>query len=116
MKKIIIPILVISLVIGGVLLVKKPQPPATNTANEKDVPQETYTVEQVTTHVDETSCWSIINNNVYDITKMISVHKGGKEKIMSICGKDGTKDFTAMHGSKDKVKNLLATFQIGTLK
>lgn len=52
-----------------------------------------YSLSQVETHNNEQSCWTIVNNNVYDLTSWISEHPGGARAILSLCGVDGTKSF-----------------------
>ena len=52
-----------------------------------------FTSEQVAEHNSKTDCWTIINDNVYDITTYISRHPGGDE-ILRACGTDGTSLFT----------------------
>jgi cytochrome b involved in lipid metabolism len=47
------------------------------------------TLAEVSTHASESSCWTIVNGSVYDITSYIPRHPGGKREIMAICGKNG---------------------------
>ncbi len=75
----------------------------------------TFTMAQVATHKDATSCYTVIRSNVYDVTSWISQHPGGKEAILGLCGKDGTAAFVDQHGGRPRQENELATFQIGTL-
>ncbi len=77
------------------------------------------TIDEISTHNSQNSCWTTINGKVFDVTKFISNHKGG-EKILAVCGIDGTDLFTGkspmgrVH-SKVAVK-LLSKMQIGTLQ
>lgn len=77
------------------------------------------TMDEISTHNSQSSCWTTINGKVFDVTKFISNHKGG-EKILAVCGIDGTDLFTGkspmgrVH-SKLAVK-LLSKMQIGTLQ
>lgn len=75
-----------------------------------------YTLTQVSLHASETSCWTIIDGNVYDLTMWIGQHPGGEKAILSICGKDGTAVFSGKHGMNGKQATILAGFKIGTLK
>jgi cytochrome b involved in lipid metabolism len=74
-----------------------------------------YTLGEVGTHKNATSCWSAINGNVYDLTQWISQHPGGEQAILSICGKDGSAAFNGQHGGMQKQAQILATFKIGVL-
>lgn len=75
----------------------------------------TFTLAQVAMHPDRTSCYSAINGNVYDLTSWINQHPGGPQRILSICGKDGSSAFNAQHGGDPRVASILATMKIGTL-
>ena len=44
-------------------------------------------------HKSNDDCWMALNGKVYDITKYIPYHPGGK-KIMAAAGKDGTALFS----------------------
>jgi cytochrome b involved in lipid metabolism len=61
-------------------------------------------------------CWSVINNKVYDLTKFITKHPGGSQRILSICGKDGTSAFGGQHSGQPRPEKELAGLAIGTLK
>ncbi len=61
-----------------------------------------YTTADVASHSTSSSCWSIVNDKVYNITSYIEKHPGGPEAILKICGKDGTSTLHRQHGtSKD---------------
>lgn len=75
----------------------------------------TYTAAQVATHKDATSCWTIIDGNVYDLTQWIGKHPGGEQAIRSLCGVDGTVAFHGQHDDAKKQADILVTFKIGTL-
>lgn len=53
-----------------------------------------YTAAQVAEHKSQDDCWTIINDNVYDITAYIPRHPGGQDEILEACGTDGTTLFT----------------------
>ena len=46
-----------------------------------------YTLEEVSKHNKENDIWVTYSNKVYDITKFIEYHPGGKEKILEAAGK-----------------------------
>jgi cytochrome b involved in lipid metabolism len=75
-----------------------------------------YTAQTVATHNTKTSCWTIVNGNVYDITSYITEHPGGQSKISSVCGIDGTSAFTGQHGGQSRPENNLAKFLLGPLQ
>ena len=61
------------------------------------------------------SCWTVIRGEVYDLTEWISKHPGGADKIIQLCGIDGTAKFVGQHGGSEKQETALATFKIGVL-
>lgn len=75
----------------------------------------TYTMATVTTHNSVSSCWTVINGNVYDVTSWIPKHPGGKQAIMGTCGKDASAYFNGQHGGQPQPVSTLATFKIGAL-
>jgi cytochrome b involved in lipid metabolism len=78
--------------------------------------EKTYTMEEVAKHNSKESCWTVIRGEVYDLTNWIDKHPGGADKILKICGKDGTDLFIKQHGGKEKPEKILEDFEIGTLK
>ena len=89
-----------------------PTPTATKTTTTK---QTTYTMADVKKHAKPASCWSVINGNVYDLTKWINRHPGGTSVIISLCGRDGSSMFNGQHGGQNRPANELAGFKIGKL-
>lgn len=76
----------------------------------------TYSLTDIATHNSETSCWTAIRGNVYDLTSWIGRHPGGSDTIRGLCGIDGTKAFEGEHGGERGPENRLTAFQIGILK
>lgn len=74
-----------------------------------------YTLSDISTHNGESSCYSVINDAVYDLTMWVNLHPGGASKILSICGIDGTKKFMNKHKGGEKFMSILDRFKIGTL-
>jgi hypothetical protein len=72
-----------------------------------------YSRSQVEASNSTTKCWSIINDNVYDLTKWIKSHPGGQSAITFICGRDGTDAFLAQHRGQSSPFSRLASFYIG---
>ena len=83
---------------------------------ENEENKKTYTMEEVAKHNSKESCWTVIKGEVYDLTNWIDKHPGGPDKILKICGKDGTDLFVRQHGGKEKPEKILESFEIGTLK
>jgi cytochrome b involved in lipid metabolism len=75
-----------------------------------------YTMTDVAMHSNVNSCWAAISGKVYDLTTWIPKHPGGPDKILAICGKDGTSAFMGQHGSNEKIVAGLQTFYIGNLQ
>jgi hypothetical protein len=73
------------------------------------------TLEEVKKHASSTSCWSIVYGNVFDLTKWITKHPGGAEKIRAICGKDGTSSFERQHQGDGGAANQLSSYFLGKL-
>lgn len=87
-----------------------------NTGSTKtSVATKQYTMAQVATHKDASSCWTAVRNNVYDLTSFITEHPGGAENILKLCGKDGTEAFEQKHGGRPRQEQELAGHEIGVL-
>ena len=76
---------------------------------------QTYTMADVQQHNSSDSCWTAINNEVYDVTSWISQHPGGPDRIEGLCGKDGTSNFEGQHSGDSNPQSRLASFKIGEL-
>jgi cytochrome b involved in lipid metabolism len=74
-----------------------------------------YTMEKVRENNSASSCWSIINGNVYDLTKWISSHPGGRSAITGICGRDGTSTFNGKHRGDGGPASILSGYLLGPL-
>lgn len=60
----------------------------------KKIEKKSYTLEEVSLHNKENDVWIIIKDKVYDVTKYLDYHPGGKSKLMLGAGKDGTSLFS----------------------
>ena len=56
-----------------------------------------YTIEEVAKHNNENDCWVVINDKVYDVSKFLADHPGGKDAIMLYAGQDCTEQFELIH-------------------
>jgi hypothetical protein len=102
-------------VIRGALPVQKANPSPTPTPSPTLTTQNSvgFTRAQVEASNSTAKCWSIINDNVYDLTKWIKSHPGGQSAITFICGRDGTDAFLAQHRGQASPFSRLASFYIG---
>jgi hypothetical protein len=74
-----------------------------------------YTMDDVKKRSTSSACWSVIDGNVYDLTKWIPAHRGGPQAILFLCGKDGTSAFKAQHEGASTPMSALANYFIGPL-
>jgi cytochrome b involved in lipid metabolism len=74
-----------------------------------------YTASDVAAHSTQSDCWTIVNNNVYNITAYVPQHPGGVAEITKICGKDGTSLFQGNREHDATADAQLARLKIGTL-
>ena len=75
-----------------------------------------YTTAQVKANNSASNCWSIIDGNVYNLTAWIDRHPGGDDKILSLCGKDGSSAFKSKHAGSPGPVGQLDSYKIGKLK
>ena len=95
-----------------------PKPTATATSTPSPTPTTTkasYTMEDVKKKNTPASCWTVIDGNIYDLTKWIPVHRGGPQAITFLCGKDGTTAFKAQHEGASTPMSALANYFVGAL-
>ena len=95
------------------------KPAPTPAASASPTPEVTtasaYTMAKVKENNSATSCWSVINGKVYDLTKWINSHPGGSSAIKGLCGIDGTSSFTAQHRGQGSPASTLAGYLLGPL-
>ena len=72
-----------------------------------------YTLSEIQNHNTKQNCYTIINGKAYNLTEFIDKHMGGSEKILNLCGKDGSSAFTNKHGENEKAIKTLESFYIG---
>ena len=125
MKKIIFGGIIAVILIGGIwyLSSTKPTNPTTSD-NQQEAAQnvatttaemKTFTIAEVAAHNLETSCYTVIRGNVYDVTAFIPKHPGGTQPILTGCGTNSTDRFVAKHGGNPRMETILETLKIGTL-
>lgn len=74
-----------------------------------------YTMAEVKKHATAASCWSVVDGNVYDLTDWVDSHPGGRARILSMCGRDGTAAFRDEHGKEAEPNATLKGYKIGPL-
>lgn len=74
-----------------------------------------FSLQEVQTHASAEDCWTVIEDQVYDLSSWVSRHPGGAQPILNLCGKDGTSFFKAQHERSQAAQSALALLKIGTL-
>ena len=79
-----------------------------------------YTAAEVGKHNTETSCWLIINKEIFDVTSYIKAHPAPKAVMVKSCGKDVTEGFKTKKGlgesHSEKAMGIKGKLKIGNLK
>ena len=89
---------------------------STPTATPSPTPTKVgYTMDQVKANSTSASCWTVIDNYVYNLTNWISSHPGGAGAIRSLCGVDGTASFKAQHANQSNPASRLNSYLLGPL-
>ncbi|XP_057378084.1 uncharacterized protein LOC130700089 [Daphnia carinata] len=73
-----------------------------------------YSLEQVSWHDQEDDCWIVLNDKVYNVTKLIHNHPGGFEVMMEQAGRDATLAFRSVGHSIDTIEQV-DEFLVGVL-
>ncbi len=74
-----------------------------------------YTMAKVKENNSASSCWSVINGNVYNLTQWINSHPGGKDIILGLCGTNGTASFNGHPRVQGNPTATLASYLLGPL-
>ena len=99
-------------------LTPTPSPTPTPSTTPTPTPTPTkagYTMDQVKANNTSASCWTVIDNYVYNLTNWISSHPGGAGAIRSLCGVDGTASFKAQHANQSNPASRLNSYLLGPL-
>ncbi|XP_022663253.1 cytochrome b5-like [Varroa jacobsoni] len=73
-----------------------------------------YSLEEVRKHNGKSSCWLVIHENVYDVTKFMEEHPGGEEVLLEVAGTETTEAFEDVGHSTD-ARELMVQYKIGEL-
>lgn len=93
-------------------------PTTSATPSQSPSPTQTaagYTLAEVAKRNTESECWVAIDGGVYDLTEWIRQHPGGSGAIRSLCGTDGTSQFTSQHGGEASPSSTLDRYYLGPL-
>jgi len=71
-------------------------------------------LKEVEKHTDKGSCWIVIHDKVYDVTKFLEEHPGGEEVLLEQAGKDATEHFEDVGHSTD-ARTMMKEYEIGEL-
>lgn len=111
----------IGILLGGGMLVA----PAAQAATPAQVSNQTttaavaksYSKSTVAKHHTATNCWSIVDGKVYNLTKFVAKHPGGRKRIVRMCGKNASAAFHGQHGTTSRANRVvLKRYLIGTVK
>jgi cytochrome b involved in lipid metabolism len=74
-----------------------------------------YTSEDVRSHNSESDGWIIMNGGVYDVSKFVKMHPGGKDILLPYLGLDITEIFVSsqIHPHSQKAFRLLEKYCVG---
>jgi hypothetical protein len=71
---------------------------------------------EVRTHNLSSDCWTIVGENVYDVTSFVSRHPAGSSAIKEMCGTNASEDYLGEHSGQQEPEMWLEKLKIGTLK
>eukprot|EP00743_Colponemidia_sp_Colp-15_P000779 GILK01000860.1.p1 GENE.GILK01000860.1~~GILK01000860.1.p1 ORF type:complete len:565 (+),score=65.12 GILK01000860.1:52-1695(+) len=74
-----------------------------------------FSSDEVARHDKENDCWIIIDKKVYDVTKFLADHPGGKKVVLAVAGKDATAKFNALHKADATLRKYGPQLYIGDL-
>eukprot|EP01104_Vermistella_antarctica_P002493 TRINITY_DN12731_c0_g1_i1.p1 TRINITY_DN12731_c0_g1~~TRINITY_DN12731_c0_g1_i1.p1 ORF type:complete len:523 (-),score=99.77 TRINITY_DN12731_c0_g1_i1:19-1587(-) len=78
-------------------------------------PEKTFPLSEVEKHNTEEDLWLVIDGDVYDVSKFVKYHPGGKSWLIKNAGKDVSEAFKAYHGA-DVLRKYKKRFCIGTVE
>jgi cytochrome b involved in lipid metabolism len=70
---------------------------------------------EVKKHASASSCWSVVDGEVFDLTKWINRHPGGAQRIVDMCGQDGSAAYHGQHGNSGRASQILNGYSLGKL-
>lgn len=91
--------MVASGVLAGSLYYMKPVPAENDTVT-------LIPIEEIMKHNHDGDCWIAIHGQVFDVTNFLSMHPGGKARIMKYAGGDASDEFSKIH-SKEVLERIV---------
>jgi len=73
-----------------------------------------FSLKDVEAHKDKNSCWIVISDSVYDVTKFLEEHPGGEEVLLEQAGKDATENFEDVGHSTD-ARTMMKDYLVGEI-
>jgi len=73
-----------------------------------------YSLDEINEHNNGKSCWLIVDDRVYDVTKFLEEHPGGEEVLLEQGGQDSTESFEDVGHSED-ARELMEDYFIGVV-
>lgn len=70
---------------------------------------------EVSQNASADSCWTVVDETVYDLTAFIARHPAGAEDILGMCGTDATDSFRETHSGQSEPEAWLERFAVGRL-
>ncbi len=56
-----------------------------------------FSPEEVARHNTAEDCWIIVNGQVFDVTRFLAEHPGGKKVLLKVAGQDASAQFAQFH-------------------
>lgn len=82
--------------------------------SEKSEGLKVYTLEEIAKHKTPDSCWFVIHDKVYNVSKFLDEHPGGEEVLLEQAGQNVTENFEDVGHSTD-AREMMAEYCIGEL-
>lgn len=73
-----------------------------------------FSASDVAKHNSAADCWIIVDGKVFDVTKFLADHPGGKKVLVGVAGTDATKKFNLFHKPATLTK-YAPTLQVGVV-
>ncbi|KAG0719456.1 Cytochrome b5 [Chionoecetes opilio] len=77
-------------------------------------PAKVFTLKEIAKHKSPESCWFVIHDKVYNVSKFLDEHPGGEEVLLESAGQNVTENFEDVGHSTD-AREMMAEYYIGDL-